>query len=238
MKMVKKKDAKTHHHHHSTPSKKYDKLNTTTNSQQFNASDFERDERIQVNCNSIVAELFKSKFGSGSKGKCIRLISDDDNSSGEKWLTPIEFESYCGKGTCKDWKKTIRVGGLPLAQLIDENVLLRHALSCSCSVCNNNSKLSGPIKPFSKHRRPEKRKIKDALKKFMSLKPPMFLKSSLAQKINHLESHSSPNESLLSDKEQRSGSNDDKLKHFKSILKRVEREEKEQWLIFDQVIID
>jgi hypothetical protein len=27
----------------------------------------------------------------------------------EKWLTPIQFERYCGKENCRDWKRTIKV---------------------------------------------------------------------------------------------------------------------------------
>ena len=27
----------------------------------------------------------------------------------EKWFTPIEFERYCGKENCRDWKRTIKV---------------------------------------------------------------------------------------------------------------------------------
>ena len=93
---------------------------------------------LQVNCNSIVASLHKKKFGSGGKGRCINLEN--------KWLTPIEFEQYCGKGNCRDWKRTIKCGGQQLLTLLDNNILLCHAVSCSCSVCSNDSNVVGPIR--------------------------------------------------------------------------------------------
>ena len=51
---------------------------------------------IQVSCNNVIGQLFKNKFGSGGKGKCIRVLTDANNQ--EKWLSPIEFESFSGKG--------------------------------------------------------------------------------------------------------------------------------------------
>ena len=124
---------------------------------------------LQVNCNSIVATLHKKKFGSGGKGKCINL----DN----KWLTPIEFEQYCGKGNCRDWKRTIKCGGQQLLTLLDNNVLLCHAVSCSCSVCSNDSNVVGPIRPFLRYRRRKRDEIlaQNAYKKFLSLKPPTLM---------------------------------------------------------------
>lgn len=58
-------------------------------------------EVIQVNCNGVVAELHKKKFGSGGKGHCIRVEVKGGGVGGdrsEKWMTPIEFENFCGKG--------------------------------------------------------------------------------------------------------------------------------------------
>ena len=124
---------------------------------------------LQVNCNSIVASLHKKKFGSGGKGRCINL----DN----KWMTPIEFEQYCGKGNCRDWKRTIKCGGQQLLTLLDNNVLLCHAVSCSCSVCSNDSNVVGPIRPFLRYRRRKRDEImaQNAYKKFLSLKPPTLV---------------------------------------------------------------
>lgn len=46
------------------------------------------------------AELHKPKFGSGGRGKCIKL--------GNQWYTPSEFEAVCGRASSKDWKRSIR----------------------------------------------------------------------------------------------------------------------------------
>lgn len=154
---------------------------------------------IQVNCNSILAELHKNKFGSGGKGRCVRVLVDNANASinsksndssssagagaepasgkSERWMTPIEFETFCGKGNCRDWKRTIKVGGHQILAVLDAEILTCHAVSCSCSVCNQNESLVGPIKPFTRYRRRKKDEIlaQNAFKKFLSLKPPTLL---------------------------------------------------------------
>lgn len=63
-------------------------------------------------------------------------------------MTPIEFENYSGKGNCRDWKRTIKVGGQSLVVLMENNILVCHAVSCSCAACNKNESLVGPIRPF------------------------------------------------------------------------------------------
>ena len=132
---------------------------------------------LQVNCNSIVGDLHKKKFGSGSKGKCIYVNSMNGDVDGDrKWLTPIEFEHHCGKANCKDWKRSIKCGGQPLIKLIDDNILTCHALSCSCAICSNDNTVIGPIRPFARTRRRKQQEIQaqNAFKKFLSLKPPTF----------------------------------------------------------------
>jgi hypothetical protein len=146
---------------------------------------------LQVNCNSIVAELHKKKFGSGGKGHCVRcqVSADDESVSGsvsqkiDKWMTPIEFENHCGKGNCRDWKRTIKVGGQPLLALLDARILICHAVSCSCGICNRNETLVGPIRPFMKYRRRKRDEIlaQNAYKKFLSLKPPTLLHDTLSK---------------------------------------------------------
>jgi len=125
-------------------------------------SDEACDEIIQVNCNSVLGHLHKTKFGSGSKGKCIVVNG--------RWMTPNEFESFCGKGNCKDWKRTIKTGGQPLLSLVDNNTLILHAVSCSCAACSNDSSLVGPIRPFMRSRRRKRDEIQ-AFKKILNLKP-------------------------------------------------------------------
>ena len=133
---------------------------------------------IQVNCNSYVAELHKKKFGSGGKGRCIRVAAEtSDGATIDKWMTPIEFETYCGKGNCRDWKRTLKAGGQQILAILDAGILTCHAVSCSCAVCNQNESLVGPIKPFMRYRRRKKDEIvaQNAFKKFLSLKPPTLM---------------------------------------------------------------
>lgn len=167
------------------------------------------DEVIQVNCNSIVGHLHKKKFGSGSKGKCIVVNG--------RWMTPNEFESYCGKGNSKDWKRTIKAGGQPLLSLLDTNVLILHAVSCSCAACSNDSSLVGPIRPFMRSRR---RKRGDneiqAFKKILSLKP------SGSGSNRSRASFNSPQAPRISSAKSKS-------------LKNIEQLEQKQWSLLENV---
>lgn len=105
---------------------------------------------IVVRCREMSAELHKSRLGSGSKGKCIKM--------GDAWLTPSEFESIAGRGSSKDWKRSIRFGGHTLQKLIEEGILAPHAIACTCAICCGESHLgSGPVRLFT----PYKRKRKD-----------------------------------------------------------------------------
>lgn len=82
---------------------------------------------LPIRCKTTTAELFKTRLGSGGRGRCIK---HKDN-----WYTPSEFENLCGRGSSKDWKRSIRYGGRSLQALIDEGVLTPHATSCTCSAC-------------------------------------------------------------------------------------------------------
>lgn len=67
---------------------------------------------LPVRCKNTSAELHKARFGSGGRGRCIKL--------GNSWYTPSEFEALCGRASSKDWKRSIRFGGRSLQTLIDE----------------------------------------------------------------------------------------------------------------------
>lgn len=67
---------------------------------------------LPVRCKNTSAELHKARFGSGGRGRCIKL--------GNTWYTPSEFEALCGRASSKDWKRSIRFGGRSLQTLIDE----------------------------------------------------------------------------------------------------------------------
>lgn len=82
---------------------------------------------LPVRCKNTNAELHKSRFGSGGRGRCIKV--------GSEWYTPSEFEALCGRASSKDWKRSIRFGGRSLQTLIDEQILKPHATSCTCAAC-------------------------------------------------------------------------------------------------------
>lgn len=190
---------------------------------------YEDDEDIiQVNCNFIIGELHKKKFGSGSKGKCINV-----NGS---WMTPAEFESYCGKAASKDWKRSIKCGGQTLLALIENNTLLCHAVSCSCATCSNDNSVIGPIRPFSKYRRRKKDEIQaqKAYKKFLSLKPPTLLDETQISKIdkiaNQLNSHNTNNNQEISHSPTY---NDIEVDTNQSSVKEIEELENKQWSLLE-----
>lgn len=101
--------------------------NNISNSNSSRWSDALREDVLTVRCKMTTAELFKSRLGSGGRGRCIKY---KDN-----WYTPSEFEAECGRGSSKDWKRSIRFGGRSLQALIDEGVLMPHATSCTCAAC-------------------------------------------------------------------------------------------------------
>ena len=57
------------------------------------------------------------------------------------WMSPSEFEARCGRASSKDWKRSIRYGGRTLQALIEEGVLIPHAVSCTCATCCDDDTL-------------------------------------------------------------------------------------------------
>ncbi|XP_050684072.1 deformed epidermal autoregulatory factor 1 isoform X2 [Leptidea sinapis] len=104
---------------------------------------------LPVRCKNTSAELHKNKLGSGGRGKCIKY--------NESWYTPSEFEALCGRGSSKDWKRSIRFGGRSIQALIAEGVLKPHATSCTCGACCDDQTATGPVRLFI----PYKRKKRD-----------------------------------------------------------------------------
>lgn len=90
-------------------------------------TDHAMSEVLPIRCKDTNAEMHRSRFGSGGRGRCIRFK--------DEWLTPSEFERRCGRGSSKDWKRSIKSGGVDIQTLINGNVLKPHANSCSCSIC-------------------------------------------------------------------------------------------------------
>ncbi|WAR09359.1 DEAF1-like protein [Mya arenaria] len=105
---------------------------------------------LPVRCKTTNGDLFKSKFGSGGRGKCIR--------TGDEWFTPNEFEHYAGRASSKDWKRSIRYGGRTLQCLLEDGILQAHATSCTCAACCDDDNVTGPVRLFV----PYKRKKRDS----------------------------------------------------------------------------
>ncbi|XP_055905045.1 deformed epidermal autoregulatory factor 1 [Eupeodes corollae] len=103
-------------------------------------------EVFPIRCKTTNAELHRNKLGSGARGECIKYK--------EKWFTPSEFEIFCGRGSSKDWKRSIKYGGRSLQSLIDDGLLRPHATNCSCNVCSDDiNGGSGPVRLFTPYKR-------------------------------------------------------------------------------------
>lgn len=98
-----------------------------TNSCSSNWNDLSNIEILSIRCKTTTAELYKTRLGSGGRGRCIKFK--------DQWFTPSEFENLCGRGSSKDWKRSIRYGGRSLQALIDEGIITPHATSCTCAAC-------------------------------------------------------------------------------------------------------
>ncbi|GJQ79459.1 putative DNA- binding protein [Trypoxylus dichotomus] len=112
---------------------------------------------LPVRCKNTSAELHKNRFGSGGRGRCIKL--------GNTWYTPSEFEALCGRASSKDWKRSIRFGGRSLQTLIDEGIILPHATSCTCSACCDDETATGPIRLFTPYKRKRRKEGDNSAKR-------------------------------------------------------------------------
>ncbi|XP_010844081.1 PREDICTED: deformed epidermal autoregulatory factor 1 homolog, partial [Bison bison bison] len=99
------------------------------------------DSELPVRCRNISGTLYKSRLGSGGRGRCIK--------QGENWYSPTEFEAMAGRASSKDWKRSIRYAGRPLQCLIQDGILNPHAASCTCAACCDDMTLvSAPSAPL------------------------------------------------------------------------------------------
>ncbi|XP_021915750.1 deformed epidermal autoregulatory factor 1 isoform X2 [Zootermopsis nevadensis] len=108
---------------------------------------------LPVRCKNTSAELHKNRFGSGGRGRCIKLA--------DAWYTPSEFEALCGRASSKDWKRSIRFGGRSLQTLVDEGILTPHATSCTCSACCDDDTATGPVRLFTPYKRRKRKDTSD-----------------------------------------------------------------------------
>ncbi|XP_016408561.1 uncharacterized protein LOC107740602 isoform X2 [Sinocyclocheilus rhinocerous] len=82
---------------------------------------------LPVTCVSLTGTLYKYRFASGSRGKCIRTE--------ERWFTPEEFVKQEPILTDGHWKKDILCHGKMLKFLLKKEILHIHSLQCECEKC-------------------------------------------------------------------------------------------------------
>ncbi|KAG1967298.1 nuclear body protein SP140-like protein [Pimephales promelas] len=75
----------------------------------------------------LTGTLYKVRFASGSRGKCIRTE--------ESWFTPEEFVKEEPTLTDGHWKKNILCHGKTLNFLLKKDILRIHSLLCECVKC-------------------------------------------------------------------------------------------------------
>ena len=80
-----------------------------------------------VTCGPNKAVLYLERLDKGSKGASILF----DN----WWLTPNEFQKISGRGTAKDWKRSIKHHGRSLKLLMAKNMLFLNPPQCKCEYC-------------------------------------------------------------------------------------------------------
>ncbi|XP_048059234.1 nuclear body protein SP140-like protein isoform X1 [Megalobrama amblycephala] len=85
---------------------------------------------LPVTCVSLTGTLHKSRFASGSRGKCIRTE--------ESWFTPEEFVKQEPTLTDGHWKKDILCHGKTINFLIKEEILHIHSFLCECVECSDD----------------------------------------------------------------------------------------------------
>ena len=63
---------------------------------------------------------------------------DDDVDTGS-WMTPNQFQHASGRGTARDWKRSIKHHGTSLKSLISSHVLSVDPPHCRCAGCSRTA---------------------------------------------------------------------------------------------------
>ena len=104
---------------------------------------------IRVTCGDCRAEFHvdrlvdglgavSNSIGTSRTSLCVRTVDDDDeNRDGGTWMTPNQFQRASGRGTARDWKRSIKHHGVSLKSLLSKAVLSFDATSpgCRCNLC-------------------------------------------------------------------------------------------------------
>ncbi|XP_038604943.1 nuclear body protein SP140-like isoform X2 [Tachyglossus aculeatus] len=84
-----------------------------------------------VACGAAIGILYKERFASGSRGKCIR--------TDKRWFTPEEFLNSADETDFLSWFKKIHASGIPLQTLIEKKILRLHNNQCICLLCTEGA---------------------------------------------------------------------------------------------------
>uniref|UniRef100_A0A673IK93 Deformed epidermal autoregulatory factor 1 homolog n=1 Tax=Sinocyclocheilus rhinocerous TaxID=307959 RepID=A0A673IK93_9TELE len=116
------------------------------------------DNELPVRCRNTSGILYKSRLGSGGKGRCIKHNNN--------WYTPTEFEGMSGRASSKDWKRSIRYAGRPLQCLIQVRPAFGAKLLFLClfllqctkdgSFEGEDVSMTGPVRLFVPYKRRKK----------------------------------------------------------------------------------
>ncbi|XP_074122321.1 uncharacterized protein LOC141541773 isoform X11 [Sminthopsis crassicaudata] len=100
---------------------------TTLDSRPKYRAQLQAREWIHVTCRVGKGHLYKNRFASAYRGKCIQTESG--------WYTPAEFLAKDPEFEIASWTQSIYSGRLPLQCLIENKILNLHESSCSCAIC-------------------------------------------------------------------------------------------------------
>ena len=100
---------------------------------------------IRVTCGARMAEFHVDRLadglgpvtnsiGTSRTSLCVRTFDDDDDGI---WMTPNQFQRASGRGTARDWKRSIKHHGVSLKSLLTKAILSFDAAcpGCRCNMC-------------------------------------------------------------------------------------------------------
>ena len=80
-----------------------------------------------------------NSIGTSRTSLCVKTIDDGDGGGGDNgiWMTPNQFQRASGRGTARDWKRSIKHYGVSLKSLLAKAVLSFDTAcpGCRCNVC-------------------------------------------------------------------------------------------------------